>query len=148
LFAVTVLVVLGGILQDGDRAVRKYLARRPLRRRIIALAAAYAIALSSLIASFGAAHAAAEAALIPGGIICHTVVPGEQAPAQDNGKICLDCCCGVGCTMAMAALPPPPATAAPLAQASSERITPHALAVLTGAPGTKSHRSRAPPLNA
>jgi hypothetical protein len=127
--------------------VRKYLARRPLRRRIIALVAAYAIALSSLIASFGAA---AEAALIPGGIVCHTIVVGEQAPAppQDNGKICLDCCCGVGCTMTTAALPPPPATAAPLAQASSERITPHALAVLTGAPGTKSHRSRAPPLNA
>jgi hypothetical protein len=130
--------------------VRKYLARRPLRKRLIALGAAYAIALSSLVASFGAARTAAEAALIPGGIICHTVVGGQQTPgpAQDNGKICLDCCCGAGCTMTMAALPPPAAIAAPLVQASSESLAPDALAVLTGAPGAKSHRSRAPPLSA
>jgi hypothetical protein len=134
----------------GDRAVRKYLAGRPLRRRIIALAAAYAIALSSLVASFGTARAAAEAAFVPGGVICHTIVGDQQSPgpAQDNGKTCLDCCCGAGCTMAVAALTPPPAGAAPLAQTSSERVTLHPLAVPTGAPGTKSHRSRAPPLSA
>ena len=61
--------------------MRKYFARRPLRRRIVALAVAYAIALSSLIASFGAASAAAEAATAPDGIIiCHTVVAGDEAP--------------------------------------------------------------------
>jgi hypothetical protein len=128
--------------------VRKYLARRPLRRRIIALAAAYAIALSSLLASFGAARAAAEVAAVPGGIICHTVVAGQQTPAQGNGKLCIDCCCGIGCTMTLAALPPPPAAAAPLLQAPSHRLAPLGTAVLSGGLETKSHRSRAPPLPA
>jgi hypothetical protein len=130
--------------------LRKYFAKRTLQQRIIALAAAYAIALASLIASFGLASAAGEAAAVPGGIICHTVVGGQQtpSPAEGSGKICLDCCCGVGCTMTMAALPAPPAGAAPLLQASGQRIAPAPLAVLTGAPEAKSHRSRAPPLNA
>ena len=130
--------------------MRKYFARRPLRRRIVALAAAYAIALSGLIANFGAARAAAETAAVPGGIICHSIVAGQQAPAPagDNGKTCLDCCCGIGCTMALAALPPPPASAAPLLQAPSHRLAPRDAAILTGGPDTKSHRSRAPPLTA
>jgi hypothetical protein len=130
--------------------VRNYLGRRPLRRRIIALAAAYAIALSSLIASFGAASAAAEAAAVPGGIICHTVVDGQQAPspAEGNGKLCIDCCCGVGCTMLMAALPPPPAAAAPLSRASSRPLAPPATAVRAGGHEANAHRSRAPPLTA
>jgi hypothetical protein len=50
--------------------------------------------------------------------------------------------------MLMAALPPPPASAAPLLQAPSHRLAPLDAAILTGAPGTKSHRSRAPPLPA
>jgi hypothetical protein len=121
-----------------------------LRRRIVALAAAYAIALSSLIASFGAARAAAETAAIPGGIICHSNIDGQQAPAPagDNGKTCLDCCCGVGCTMTMAALPPPPTSTAPLLQAPSHRLAPPDAAIRNGGPDTKSHRSRAPPLTA
>ena len=61
--------------------MRKYFARRPLRRRIVALAAAYAIALASLIASFGAASAAADAAATPGGIICHASIAGDESPA-------------------------------------------------------------------
>ncbi len=130
--------------------MRNYFGRRPLRRRIIALAAAYAIALSSLIASFGAASAAAEAAAVPGGIICHTVIDGQQAPApaEGNGKLCIDCCCGVGCTMLMAALPTPPASAAPLSQASSDRVAPPAIAVRAGGHEANAHRSRAPPLTA
>jgi hypothetical protein len=129
--------------------VRRYFARRPLRRRIIALAAAYAIALSSLLASFGAARAAAETAAVPGGIICHSILAGQPAPASDesNGKTCVGSCC-VGCLMLMAALPPPPASAAPLLQAPSHRLAPLDAAILTGGPGTKSHRSRAPPLPA
>jgi hypothetical protein len=130
--------------------VRNYLGRRPLRRRIIALAAAYAIALSSLIASFGAASTSAEAAAVPGGIICHTIIDGRQAPspAQSNGKLCIDCCCGVGCMMLMAALPPPPASAAPLSQASSDRVAPPRIAARAGAHEANAHRSRAPPLTA
>src|ERR1700720_80771 len=92
------------------RTVRKYFARRPLRRRIVALAAAYAIALASLIASFGAASAAAEAAAVPSGLICHTLVAGDEAPTSGdtNTKHCIDSCC-IGCLMLMAAVPAPPA---------------------------------------
>ena len=80
--------------------MRKYFARRPLRRRIVALAAAYAIALASLIASFGAASAAADAAAAPSGIICHTLVAGDEAPSSGdtNSKHCVDNCC-IGCLM-------------------------------------------------
>ena len=126
----------------------KYSANGSLSRRIVALFAAYAIALSSLLASFGAARAAAEAAAVPGGIICHTVIDGQQtpSPAENNGKMCADCC--VGCMMPMAALPPAPANTAPLAQASSYRVATPAIAALTGRSEAKSHRSRAPPLTA
>lgn len=128
--------------------MRKYFARRPLRRRIVALAAAYAIALSSLIASFGAASAAAAAAA-PNGIICHTLVAGDEAPSSGdtNTKHCIDNCC-IGCLMLMAAVPPPPAkiTGAPLA--ASQSIAPPQDIVLVGGLETKDHRSRAPPLAA
>jgi hypothetical protein len=129
--------------------VNRHFAKRNLRRRVIALAAAYAIALSSLIASFGTALAAAEAAAVPGGIICHTLIGGQQtpSPADSNGKMCTDCCC-VGCMMPLAAVPPAPASAAPLLQASSHRIAAPAIAALDGGREAKYHRSRAPPLTA
>jgi hypothetical protein len=119
------------------------------RRRIVALATAYAIALSSLLASFGAARAAAEATADPFGAICHHGLAGQPTPltGHRNGNICLDCCC-VGCLMPMAALPPPPETAAPLLHAISYRVAPVALAALSGARPAKSHRSRAPPSGA
>ena len=128
--------------------MRKYFARRPLRRRIVALAAAYAIALSSLIASYGAASAAAAAAA-PNGIICHTLVAGDEAPASGdtNNKHCIDNCC-IGCLMLMAAMPPPPAkmTGAPLS--ASQAVASPQNTVLVGGLQTKDHRSRAPPLAA
>ena len=128
--------------------MRKYFARRPVRRRIVALAAAYAIALSSLIASFGAASAAAAAAA-PNGIICHTLVAGDEAPASGdtNSKHCADNCC-IGCLMLMAALPPPPAKIIGTPLAASQSIAPPQDIVLVGALQTKDHRSRAPPLAA
>jgi hypothetical protein len=123
--------------------VRKYFARRPLRRRIVALAAAYAIA---LIASFGAASAAAEAAAAANGIICHTQVGGDAAPSSGdtNTKHCIDNCC-IGCLMLIAAVPPPPAkiTGAPLS--ASQSIAPPQSVVLGGGLKIKDHRSRAPP---
>jgi hypothetical protein len=126
--------------------VRKYFARRPLRRRIVALAAAYAIALSSLIASFGAASAAAAAAAAPNGIICHTLVAGDQAPASGdtNTKHCIDNCC-IGCLMLMAAVPPPPAKIVRAPRSASQFIAPPQNVVLSGSLETKDHRSRAPP---
>jgi hypothetical protein len=131
--------------------VRKYFARRPLRRRIVALAAAYAIALSSLIASFASASAAAEAATAPDGIIiCHTVVAGSDTPSpadQTNSKHCVDNCC-IGCLMLMAAVPAPPAKNAGAPLSASQSITPPQNIVLSGVLQTKDHRSRAPPLAA
>jgi hypothetical protein len=128
--------------------VRKYFARRPLRRRIVALAAAYAIALSSLIASFGAASAAAAAAA-PSGIICHTLVAGDETPASGdtNNKHCIDNCC-VGCLMLMAAVPPPPAKIIGAPFSASQSIAQPQDIVLSGGLETKDHRSRAPPLAA
>jgi hypothetical protein len=126
--------------------VRKYLARRPLRRRIVALAAAYAIALASLIASFGAASAAAAAAA-PAGIICHTLAAGDEAPASGNTKHCIDNCC-IGCLMLMAAVPPPPAKIFRAPLSASQTVSPPQNIVLVGALQTKDHRSRAPPLAA
>jgi len=125
--------------------VRKYFARRPLRRRIVALAAAYAIALSGLIASFGAASAAAEAAAAANGIICHTPVAGDAAPASGdtNTKHCIDNCC-VGCLMLLAAVPPPAKIAAAPLSASQSVTSPQDI-VLGGGLKTKDHRSRAPP---
>jgi hypothetical protein len=125
--------------------VRKYFARRPLRRRIVALAAAYAIALSSLIASFGAASAAAAAAA-PNGIICHTLVAGDEAPSSGdtNTKHCIDNCC-IGCLMLMAAVPAPPAKIIGAPLSASQSIAPPQYIVLVGGLETKDHRSRAPP---
>jgi hypothetical protein len=131
--------------------VRKYFARRPLRRRIVALAAAYAIALASLIASFASASAAAEAATAPDGvIICHTIVAGNETPSpadRTNSKHCIDNCC-IGCLMLMAAVPPPPAKIIGAPLSASQPIAPPQNIVLVGALQTKDHRSRAPPLAA
>ena len=128
--------------------MRKFFARRPLRQRIVALAAAYAIALASLIASFGAASAAASAAG-PTGVICHTLVAGDEAPSSGdtNTKHCIDNCC-IGCLLLMAAAPPPPAkiTGAPLT--ASQSIASPQNIILSGGLESKDHRSRAPPLAA
>ena len=128
--------------------MRKYFARRPLRRRIVALAAAYAIALSSLIASFGAASAAAAAAA-PNGIICHTLVAGDEAPSSgdSNTKHCIDNCC-IGCLMLMAAVPLPPAKIIGAPLTASQSIASPQNIVLIGGLESKDHRSRAPPLAA
>src|SRR5271169_807526 len=133
----------------GIWAVHKHFGTRLLRKRLIALAAAYAIALAGLIANFGGAQMAAAAAAQPTGIICHTDLAGQPAPSQDGGtgKTCTDDCC-TGCLMLMAALPPPPVDAVASPQSASSRIVPPAVALLASGPGTKAHRARAPPLTA
>jgi hypothetical protein len=130
--------------------VRKIFGEKRLGRRIVALAAAYAIALSGLLASFSAAQAAAGAAGVPSGVICHTLFPGEAPyPAGEptNGDHCANNCC-VGCLMLMAALPPPPITIAGSPQAAGRPLALPTAAVLAARSGTKSNRSRAPPLTA
>ena len=126
--------------------MRQRYAERPLRQRVIALAAAYAVALSSLVASYGLAHAAAATAAIPGAVICHTVVDADQAPSPASGQAdhCAANCC-LGCIMHVAALPPLPATPAGVLESSTQRLLPPAAVALTARPETASHRSRAPP---
>jgi hypothetical protein len=131
--------------------VSQYFAKRPLRRRVIALFAAYAIALSGLFASFGLARAAAAAATAPDLVICHTLVAGEQAPSppadQTDGRHCAANCC-VGCLMLLVALPAPPTKIVGAPQAPVERLVPPPIAVAAAGPETTSHQSRAPPLAA
>jgi len=99
--------------------VRNLFTERTLRRRFVALVAAYAIALSGLLANFTAARAAIETANSPTGIICHTLQIDQQAPAHDEGgdQACAANCC-TGCLMLSAALPPPPATVTGTPQAA------------------------------
>jgi len=126
--------------------VRGYSGRQDWRRRVIALAAAYVIALTGWVSSLAAARAAAEMVAHPLGILCHgEAAEGPAFPAdQDNNRLCVDCCC-VGCLMPLAALPPPPAVAVPSPTAVSQRVALLAPIVLSPASKAKSHRSRAPP---
>ena len=120
-------------------------AKRPLRRRITVLAAAYVIALASLIASFVAARAAAEAINQPDGVICHGSGAEQPAPVPDenSGKICVGSCC-IGCLTIVAAVPPPVVT--PLVPHSlGQRPAPLARFVLAAGTDFNAHRSRGPP---
>ena len=129
--------------------MRNLFTERTLRRRFVALVAAYAIALSGLLANFTAARAAIETANSPTGIICHTLQIDQQAPAHDEGgdQACAANCC-TGCLMLSAALPPPPATVTGTPQAAGVLLSLPAAYAVAAVSETKSHRSRAPPLTA
>ena len=129
--------------------MRNLFTERTLRRRFVALVAAYAIALSGLLANFTAARAAIETANSPTGIICHTLQIDQQAPAHDEGgdQACAANCC-TGCLMLSAALPPPPATVTGTPQAAGVLPSLPAADAVATVSETKSHRSRAPPLTA
>jgi peptidoglycan/LPS O-acetylase OafA/YrhL len=129
--------------------VRNLFTERTIRRRFVALVAAYAIALSGLLANFTAARAAIETANSPTGIICHTLQIDQQAPAHDEGgdQACAANCC-TGCLMLSAALPPPPATVTGTPQAAGVLLSLPAADAVAAVSETKSHRSRAPPLTA
>jgi hypothetical protein len=138
--------VLAGHSSGQGIFVYKHFAKWPLRRRILALAAAYAIALSGIIANFGAARAVAVESGAPGTVTCHTEIAGDPTPTggQDTGKTCADSCC-TGCLMLMAALPPPPAKAVGAPQSPGQILPMRAAAGFASGPQTKSHQSRAPP---
>jgi hypothetical protein len=133
---------------DGTLLVNKYFAEWPLRRPILALSAAYAIALSGIIASFGAGRALAATPNSPGAVTCHTEIAAETSPAgeQDNGNACTASCC-IGCLTFVAALPPPPAEAAGVPQSPGQILPPPTASGLALAPQTKFHQSRAPPFD-
>jgi hypothetical protein len=128
--------------------VRRSFPRRLLARRIVALATAYALALSGLIGGFATARAAAAAPAGPGVITCHTDSASGLPPAgESGGKPCVDDCC-IGCLMLLAALPPPPDIAAGRLHSSAQKL---ALPTGTGfarTQRTRSHQSRGPPQSA
>ena len=127
-------------------AVRDYSGGRSLQRRVIALVAAYAIALSGLIASFSGAYAAANTTGGLAGALCHNSQTGQSSPLgdQSQGEACLDCC--IGCLMPMAALPPPAANAVPAAVIVSHRVAPAVITALAGTHAVDIYQSRAPPV--
>jgi hypothetical protein len=129
--------------------LRQRCVERPAWQRVIALAAAYAVALSSLVASYSLAHAAATTSAVPSGVICHSIVDADQAPVpvSETADHCIDNCC-IGCIMLLAALPPPPAKPVGVLQSSRQRLAPPAHDVLAARPKTTSHHSRAPPSKA
>ena len=129
--------------------MRQFFHERSLRRRAVALVAAYAIALSGLLANFTAARAAIETANSPTGIICHTLQTDQQAPAHDQtgDQACAANCC-IGCLMLMAALPSPSATVTGAPQATGVLLSLPAADAVAAVSEIKSHRSRAPPLTA
>jgi hypothetical protein len=83
------------------------LTKRPLRQRVVALAAAYGIALAGLIGSHGTAPALAEATTQPDVVICHSSLTDKPAPVpQDSdGNLCIKSCVGCFTSLAMA-IPP------------------------------------------
>jgi hypothetical protein len=131
------------------RTVRGLFTGRTWRRRAVALVAAYAIALASLLATYTSARAAGEVPTNPVGVICHTDLAGQTGSSggHDDGQACANDCC-IGCLMLMAALPPPPVTVTGTPQATGVLLSLPAADAVAAAPDTKSHRSRAPPLTA
>jgi len=133
---------------------RRSLRRRPLRQRVIALVAAYAIALASLISGLGAAQAASQAAsqttaeAINGGnaVICHSDVaePGPATGSDDSkGAICFKSC--IGCMTSLATVIPPGVAAAGPPQLAFRRLDLPALSHRVAEAKSKAHRSRGPP---
>jgi hypothetical protein len=105
-----------------------------MRRRLIALAAAYAIALQAVVAGFAALAAAGTA--VPG--LCTSSAPQEQ-PRRDSGHAaCIACptsCCDSGLSGA-----PPAAAAAPVPRPSIDRNARR----LTGVEARATPRARPP----
>jgi len=120
-------------------------AKRPLRHRIVALVAAYAIAFAGLIASFVAAQTAAEAAAQPDVIICHISLGADPAPAsQDsNGNLCIKSC--VGCITSLAMAIPPTVSATRMPQSASKRVDLPVRLVRLDSAKANAHRARGPP---
>jgi hypothetical protein len=120
-------------------------AKRPLRQRLLALVAAYAIALAGLVAGFGAAEVAAMAAAQPDAVLCHSAAAERPTPAPDEngGKLCIESCC-IGC-LAMAATVPPPIATPTAPHAFGVALVLPTRFVPVGGRGADAYRSRGPP---
>jgi hypothetical protein len=87
-----------------------------MRRRLIALAAAYAIALQAVVAGFAAFAAAGTA--VPG--LCTSSVPREQ-PGHDSGHVIACIACPACCSDGGLSGAPPAGAEAPAPRAVSDR---------------------------
>jgi hypothetical protein len=125
----------------GVNAMHEHFASKSRRRRIVALAAAYAIALSGLIASFSVMPRSAAAD--QGTVVCHGDAQHDSG-SDDNGKLCVDTCC-TGCLTSTAILQPPPADPLPARHASIPPLGAIVAVAHFARPKTRSHQSRAPP---
>src|SRR6516162_290719 len=116
-------------------------AERLLRQRVIALVAAYAMALTNLLATF----AAAQAAAVVDPALCHSSV-GQPAPLSDEsgGNICPDCC--IGCLgSASSGAPPPASSVVTVPETSFTRLQPLTRVAVVPVAHSSAHRSRGPP---
>jgi hypothetical protein len=125
--------------------VRGSFAKRPLLWRVTALAAAYAIALSSLIASLSAVRAAVTDATSSGIVICQPTLLGQTAPTGIP-RDCDSCC--IGCPILLGAVPPAPTMAIAIEQTPGKLLPLVAKRELSSDPQARYHQSRAPPQNA
>ena len=125
--------------------MRMTLTKRPLRQRVVALVAAYAIALAGLIGSLGTAAALAEVTTQPDVVICHSSLADKPAPVpQDsNRNLCIKSC--VGCITSLAMAIPPTVSAARLPQSVIKRLNLPARVVRIAGAKFNAHRSRGPP---
>lgn len=125
--------------------MRMTVAERSLRQRVIALVAAYAMALTNLLATFAAAQAAAEAATVVDPALCHSSV-GQPAPLsnESGGNICPDCC--IGCLgSASSGAPPPASSVVTVPETSFTRLQPLTRVAVVPVAHSSAHRSRGPP---
>jgi hypothetical protein len=120
-------------------------AKRPLRQRVVALAAAYAIALSGLMTSLAGAQAAqAKATAQPEVIICHSSLADQSVPAtpDSNNNLCAKSC--VGCITSLAMAIAPTISAVRPSQSVIKRLD-LPTRVIQIASAINAHRSRGPP---
>jgi Protein of unknown function (DUF2946) len=126
--------------------VHKLFARWPLLRRAGAVVAAYAIALSGLIASLSAVRIAIADASSSDIVICQPTLFGNPAPGSDHGDLGKLRC--VGCLIQLAAVPPPPTASVAVEQTAGQVLALPADVDFHSDPRTRSHQSRAPPYSA
>jgi hypothetical protein len=128
--------------RDLTSAVYRRFAKWPLLRRFVGLAAAYAVALASVIASCSAVRAAVTDATASGIVICRPTLLGQSTPLGQTG---LASDCSIGCLMQLGAVPPPPTTAVAAPHGSGQLLALSPIIGLSSGRANGSYRSRAPP---
>src|SRR5262249_49182589 len=128
-------------------SLRTFLVQRSWPRRAVVFAAALTVALSTLVASFVVARAAADAVTDPFNIICHTGNPATPSHSGDEGlaKRCMDCC-SLGCVVERGG--PPSRATLPVMHPAGRSLPWATTAVFPDQPPSWFYRSRAPPHSA